>query len=99
MVSTNLYVTSFYFVLIGKIQVETTKMSQKADVKEVDPKSISSSSFKAEKQLLEAEMEAEDARNGSNSEIRMEELKAWFKVRARWCSQLFSNSTAPSTIR
>ena len=84
MVSTNLYVSSFYFVLIGSIQVETTVAETTAKDDKPRISRSNTSSVVLEKQLLEAEMEAEAAKTGAYADIRERELKLWFTVRAWW---------------
>mmetsp|Transcript_16563 Transcript_16563/g.36023 ORF Transcript_16563/g.36023 Transcript_16563/m.36023 type:complete len:274 (-) Transcript_16563:2010-2831(-) len=89
MVSNNLYVSSYYFVLIGKIQVETRALPNNAngpdedEVEEIKSKRTSKmprvSTSLIAKQLLDAEMEAEAAKTGANADVRVEELRNWFE--------------------
>ena len=81
MVSKNLYVTSYYFVLIGKIQVETRAQAKATSTDQVEEleeiKTRKATKVFEEKQLLEAEMEAEASKHsGANADVRAEELKA-----------------------
>jgi hypothetical protein len=90
MVNGSPYVTKFYYVLNGTIQLEevVNKPEIKAEVPTELPRSLSNldsvnsatqESFR-EKQLLEAAMEQEAAKNGSDPLLRVKELRAFFIV-------------------